>query len=36
MERSDLGTVDPQSSGQEGASDKGGSDIVSIEGSINN
>lgn len=36
MERSDLGTVDPQSSHLEASSDKGGSDIESVEGSVDN
>lgn len=36
MERSDLGTNDPQSTNSEVGSQKGASDISSVEGSINN
>jgi hypothetical protein len=36
MERSDLGTNDPQSTQSDAGSAMGGSDIASVEGSINN
>jgi hypothetical protein len=36
MERSDLGTNDPQSTNSDAGSHRSASDIVSVEGSINN